>query len=59
MSTFDIITDSTSDLSLELREKYAIDYYNGEFTLSAMRKYNTDNMAEIFAGQADKEIYGA
>ena len=43
----------------ETFERYAIDYYNGEFTLSAMRKYNTENLSEIFAGQADKEIYGA
>lgn len=33
MSTFDIITDSTSDLSLELREKYGIDYCKMEFSL--------------------------
>ena len=32
MSTFDIITDSTSDLSLELREKYGIDYCKMEFS---------------------------
>ena len=33
MSTFDIITDSTSDLSLELREKYGIDYCKMELSL--------------------------
>ncbi len=32
MSTFDIITDSTSDLSLELREKYGISYCKMEFS---------------------------
>lgn len=32
MRTFDIITDSTSDLSLELREKYDIDYCKMEFS---------------------------
>lgn len=32
MSSFDIITDSTSDLSLALREKYGIDYCLMEFS---------------------------
>ena len=32
MSSFDIITDSTSDLSLALREKYSIDYCLMEFS---------------------------
>lgn len=32
MSTFDIITDSTSDLSLELRSKFDIDYCKMEFS---------------------------
>lgn len=39
-------------------KKYAIDYYNGEFSLSALRKYNTEDISEVFADQADKEIYG-
>ncbi|MBR1905227.1 MAG: DegV family protein [Clostridiales bacterium] len=55
MGTFSIITDSTSDLSLDLREKYGIDYCKMEFSEGEKNYHASLDWDEI----SYKDFYGS